>query len=76
LLEDTFDSSSKAPRVKAPVLVLTAQHDRLIPHEHTARLVARLEPELVTTADIADANHDSIVRTAAYRHALALFLRD
>lgn len=76
LLKDTFDSSSKAARVSAPVLVLTAEHDRLIPHEHTVRLIARLKPELVTTADIANANHDSIVQTPAYRHALALFLRD
>jgi alpha-beta hydrolase superfamily lysophospholipase len=58
------------------VLVLTAKHDRLIPREHSERLVARLPPELVTTVEIGDANHDSIVQRPTYRHALALFLRD
>jgi pimeloyl-ACP methyl ester carboxylesterase len=76
LLNDTFDSARWAPRVTAPVLVLTAKHDRLIPREHSERLVAHLPPELVTTVEIGDANHDSVVQRPTYRHALALFLRD
>jgi uncharacterized protein len=76
LLKDSFDAVSKAKSVRSPVLVLTAEHDRLIPHAHTERLVAELHPELVTAIDIAGTNHDSIVRAPAYRAALAEFLRD
>lgn len=76
LLADTFDSLRWANDVRSPVLVITAEHDRLIPHEHTERLVAKLPAELVEVVDIEGVNHDSIVRAPAYGAALREFLRD
>lgn len=76
LLLDKFDSLSKAKLVHSPVLVVTAEHDRLIPHAHTERLVAELRGDLVTAIDIGGANHENVVRAPAYRAALETFLRD
>ncbi len=76
MLTDRFDSLSKAPQVRSPVLVITAEHDRLIPHAHTERLIGKLRADLVTARDIAGTNHDNIVRAPAYREALREFLND
>jgi len=76
LLEDTFDSSAKAPRVRAPVLVLLAELDSVIPREHSERLVASFAPGPVTVRTIAGATHDSISASPEYASALAEFLRD
>jgi hypothetical protein len=75
LLIDTFDSLSKAELVRSPVLVVTAEHDRLIPHAHTKRLVAKLREDLVAVIEIEGTNHDSVVRAPPYRAALEAFLR-
>jgi alpha-beta hydrolase superfamily lysophospholipase len=62
--------------VHSPVLVVTAEHDRLIPHAHSERLVAELRGDLVTVIDVGGTNHDSVVRAPAYRAALETFLSD
>jgi uncharacterized protein len=76
LLTDKFDSFSKARAVRAPVLVLSAELDRLIPSAHTERLIGALPHERVTARTIAGANHDSIASDAEYHAALREFLRD
>jgi len=74
LLEDTFDSLTKAPRVHAPVLVLLAETDYVIPHAHSEKLVARFAPGQAAVREIKGTNHDSISRAPEYRSALSAFL--
>jgi len=74
LLKDTFDSLAKAPRVRAPVLVLLAELDRVIPRDHSERLVAAFAPGQVEVRTIAGTNHDSISDEHEYGRALAAFL--
>jgi len=74
LLEDTFDSLAKAPRVRAPVLVLLAELDRVIPRAHSERLIAAFAPGQVEVRTIAGTNHDSISDAPEYGRALAEFL--
>jgi pimeloyl-ACP methyl ester carboxylesterase len=74
LLQDTFDSFSKAPKVRAPVLVLLAERDRVIPRAHSERLVTAFAPGRVEVRSIAGTNHDSISTSPEYRSALAAFL--
>jgi uncharacterized protein len=76
LLADKFDSFSKARAVRAPVLVLSAELDRLIPSAHTERLIEALPRERVRAQTVAGANHDSIATDPEYRAALREFLRD
>jgi len=74
LLKDTFDSLAKAPRVRAPVLVVLAELDSSIPREHSERLVAAFTPGQVTVRMIAGADHNSISESPEYGRALADFL--
>ena len=74
LLEDTFDSLTKAPRVHAPVLVLLAELDSVIPRAHSERLVAAFASGPASVRTIRGANHDSISSSPEYTRALAEFL--
>jgi uncharacterized protein len=76
LLEDKFDSLRRAKDVRAPVLVLTAQSDDVVPHANTERLVAAFRPRQVTAATIAGTDHGSIVGSKDYLEALREFLAD
>jgi hypothetical protein len=74
LLQDTFDSFSKAHRVRAPVLVLVAEHDSVIPRAHSERLVTAFAPGQAEMRTLVGTNHDSIGSSQDYRSALAAFL--
>jgi pimeloyl-ACP methyl ester carboxylesterase len=74
LLQDRFDSFAKAARVRAPVLVLLAERDRVIPRVHSERLVTAFAPGQVEVRSIAGTNHDSIASAPEYLRALAAFL--
>jgi uncharacterized protein len=74
LLRDTFDSFGKAAKVRAPVLVLLAEHDRVIPRARTERLVTAFRPGQAEVRTIAGTDHDSIASSPDYRSALAAFL--
>jgi pimeloyl-ACP methyl ester carboxylesterase len=74
LLKDTFDSFAKAPRVRAPVLVLVAETDRVIPRAHSERLVGAFPRGHVELREIAGTNHDSISTAPEYLRALSAFL--
>jgi pimeloyl-ACP methyl ester carboxylesterase len=74
LLRDTFDSFSKARNVRAPVLVLVAERDRVIPRAHSERLVTAFAPGQAEMRSIPGTNHDSIATAPEYRSALAAFL--
>jgi dienelactone hydrolase len=75
LLEDTFDSLTKAPRVHASVLVLLAELDSVIPRAHSERLVAAFASGQTSVRTIRGANHDSISSSPEYTRALAEFLQ-
>ena len=74
LLKDTFDSFSKASKVHAPVLMLLAERDRVIPRVHSERLATAFAPGQVEVRLLAGTNHDSIASSPEYRSALAAFL--
>jgi pimeloyl-ACP methyl ester carboxylesterase len=70
LLKDRFDSVRHAPRVRAPTLLLAAEHDDLIPADSTARLAASFPPGVARLAVIADTGHNTISLSPAYGEAL------
>jgi len=74
LLRDTFDSVSKAPRVRAPVLALLAEVDTSIPRDSSERLVAAFSPGQVEVRVIPATDHNSIADAPEYGPALASFL--
>ena len=73
-MKDNFDSLAKASKVRAPVLMLLAERDNVIPHAHSDRLAAGFAPGRVEVRTIAATNHDSISGSPEYGRALASFL--
>lgn len=71
LLRDRYEAVQYAPQVKAPTLVIVAEHDEVIPAQSTARLLARFAAGVATRTVIAGAGHNTISERAAYREALA-----
>jgi pimeloyl-ACP methyl ester carboxylesterase len=74
MLKHRFDSLSRAPQIKAPLLCLVASDDRVIPRPHSERLSAawggpRQWREIRQTA------HDSIADAPDYWQAIADFLK-
>lgn len=74
LLQDRFDSFGKASQVRAPVLVLLAERDRVIPRAHGERLVSAFAKGQAEVRTLAGTNHDSIASSPEYCSALAAFL--
>jgi pimeloyl-ACP methyl ester carboxylesterase len=71
MLLDKFESSRYAPRVRAPTLIVAAEHDEVIPRASTERLAARFEAGVASSVVIAGAGHNTISDDPAYVRALA-----
>lgn len=76
LLADTFDSVRRAKDVRAPVLVLMADGDIVVPRANTERLVAAFAPRQVDARTIAGTGHNSIAGSPEYLEALRAFLAE
>jgi fermentation-respiration switch protein FrsA (DUF1100 family) len=59
LLRDPFDTESRLPRVKAPILIIHGAEDRLIPIAHGERLF-RIAPEPKRFARLAGGGHTDL----------------
>ena len=66
LLLDKFESWRYAPRVAAPTVLVTAEHDEVIPRSSTERLYAGFARGGATLKVIAGATHDTISRSPRY----------
>ena len=75
MLKHRFDSLSRAPGIKAPLLCLVASDDRVIPRPHSERLYAAWGGP-GQWREIRPAEHDSIAGEPDYWRAIAAFLAD
>jgi uncharacterized protein len=60
LVRDKFDSASRIGAVRAPVLVVVAERDEVIPRARTQALVARLAPGQARVEVVAGATHNAL----------------
>jgi pimeloyl-ACP methyl ester carboxylesterase len=74
LLRHPFDSYSRAPSIKAPVLALLAQNDTLIPAAHAHRLIANWGGRSDTVV-LEGVEHDDVNFHERYWAAIADFLK-
>lgn len=74
LLKDRYESVRYAPNITAPVLVITAERDRIIPSRHSERLVDAFSHASVDTKVIADAGHNGLSARPGYWQAIGDFL--
>lgn len=75
MLKHRFDSLSRAPQIKAPLLCLVASDDRVIPRPHSERLYAAWGGRK-QWHEIRPADHDNLAGEPDYWRAIAGFLAD
>lgn len=76
LLKDRYDSASRAGLIRAPVLILVAEYDEIVPLPSSKKLAAAIDPSLLTWGTIEDTSHNTIGTSPAYGEALREFVCD
>lgn len=74
ILTDKFDSISRAPKIKAPTLIILTQHDDVVPHSHSLKLADAFTPGQVSVQLLPNATHDRLDISGAYGNLLRAFL--
>jgi len=74
ILEDKFDSASKARSIKANTLIILAENDKIIPLENSKRLINSFLPSQVTVEIIKDTGHINLSHTTKFYALLKQFL--
>lgn len=73
MLRNRFDSLDRAAFIKKPVLILTAEKDRLIPPAHAKTLADKWGGK-VDMVEIAGKDHNSLVESDKYWQSIRAFL--
>lgn len=74
LLKDHYDSLSRAKQIKSNVLVVVAEHDQVIPMQHTQKLIDVFDSEQLTLKIIKKEGHNSLSNNADYYSVLSDFI--
>lgn len=74
MLKDRYESIEYAPAIKAPTLMVVAEHDQVIPYRHSLRLAEAFTPGLVEEVMIANAGHNGLSGYPQYWQAFGRFL--
>jgi uncharacterized protein len=75
LLRDKYDSLSHAPKIKANVLIMLAEHDSIINPERSIRLInAFTRQQLTAVTTIKRSNHNNIASKTEYYRQIQAFL--
>jgi len=73
LLLDQYDSLRRVKDIKAPTLAIIAEHDSIIPRQHSLRLISAFPADQITTATIKDAGHNTLSDFPEYHQKLKDF---
>jgi len=76
LIKDRFDSAALASEIDAPVLITSAELDRVIPLQHTLALRQKFTRARVDYVQIRGAAHNDITEFPQYREAVARFIAE
>jgi pimeloyl-ACP methyl ester carboxylesterase len=75
LLKHPFDSESRAPRIRAPLLAIAGGRDRIIPPAHSRKLV-EVWGGPKRFVELGEADHNDISGAPKYWPAIDGFLRE
>lgn len=76
LLRDRYDSASRARQVEAPVLLVIAEEDEIIPRARSEALTAAFAPRQVQVAVIRHMTHNSLDLSPDYLATMSTFLNE
>ncbi|MGB7739772.1 MAG: alpha/beta fold hydrolase [Steroidobacteraceae bacterium] len=74
LLRDRYDSARRASAVNAPVLVVIAGEDEIIPRAHAQALVTAFAPRQVQVVVVPGVGHNTLDLSPAYLESVRAFL--
>jgi len=74
MLIDEFQSVLYAPEVKVPVLIIKAQSDNVVPHDHTEALLHEFAPGIANAITIPGTEHNTISANSNYFLEIQKFL--
>lgn len=74
ILKDHYGSLSRVKDIKSKVLVIAAEHDQVIPMNHTQRLINEFGNDQVVLKTIKNVGHNSLSNSADYYKALSDFI--
>lgn len=74
LIRDPYDSASRVAGVRAPTLVVVAEHDEVIPRARTDALVAKFPVGQVRVEVVRGAGHNDLQEFPQYPRAIGAFL--
>lgn len=74
ILQDKYDSLSRAGSIRAHVCILIAQKDEIVPNENSIRLYRGFDPAKVSQSVFEDVGHNDIHRAKAYFSTIEHFL--
>jgi len=74
LIWDRFDSTIYAKNIKIPVLIITAELDRVVPFKHAEKLRDQFTRARVSYHMIAGAGHNNVTSFPSYREEIEVFI--
>lgn len=75
LLKDRYESTEFAPRVEAPVLIVIAAEDEIIPRARTEALAAAFAPGQAQIEVVPGTGHNTLDYSPSYLDAIGRFLQ-
>ena len=76
LLKDRYDTAALAHKITAPVLILIAAHDHIIPRKRTDALTTAFPTKQITVTVLENADHNDVADAPEYDAALSAFFID
>ena len=76
LLKDKYDSLGMVGQVKAPTFIVMAENDKVIPRNHTQRLIDAFQKEQLKVTIIKNRGHMDISSDKRYYKIMQDFIRD
>jgi len=76
LMRDRYESASRAGRVKAPVLMIIAGEDEIVPRARSEALAAAFAPGQVRVVVVPGVGHNTLDLSPVYLGAVRAFLMD
>ncbi|GAA3948427.1 alpha/beta hydrolase [Allohahella marinimesophila] len=70
LLQDKYESSAYAPKIAVPTLLITAEHDEIIPLSNTKTLLEFFRPGVAELSIVAGTGHNTISESPEYGRLL------
>ncbi len=74
LLQDKFDSVSRAPNIKVPTLIIVAEQDNIIPRDNTLNLVRAFSPPILKARVFKGVGHGNVSHLDGYHQLLQSFM--